>query len=411
MADTATITVGGGNSASITVQQQAVLSAVIPDVSSSVSVEVFPMRSPSFEVSVPSTSFEVSSRVAVVATVKEQFNTITVAAAVPAVGATRLRDLEDVKGDPTSGQILVYNLGENNFQFQDQNTGGPGGDDLIDEAITVTNTDGGFSSLVGGTFETGTSITTILKNILDPYKIPEFTLFRISGDAAGNSFSSSQGSSRSFEVGSTVSPSFFEFDLSDNSNIQGSSVSFQKNSVDYQNVSSSSSGLIGISPSISDTISTPSSISYRLKAVEAGNPNGVSTTVFSSPITFNWRYKTMLCASSTIPSSNDEASDLLGSLMDFSLAADPGSGSISLTCSSSSETESNHTFLLIPEPFGTLKSVVQNSSFDVTADFVQITSGTFTVTTATGISVAYYIYRTNDPGAFNNGNTLTISFN
>jgi len=135
MADTATITVGGGNSASITVQQQAVLSAVIPDVSSSVSVEVFPMRSPSFEVSVPSTSFEVSSRVAVVATVKEQFNTITVAAAVPAAGATRLRDLEDVKGDPTSGQILVYNVGENNFQFQDQNTGGAGGDDLTDEAI------------------------------------------------------------------------------------------------------------------------------------------------------------------------------------------------------------------------------------------------------------------------------------
>jgi hypothetical protein len=66
---------------------------------------------------------------------------------------------------------------------------------------------------------------------------------------------------------------------------------------------------------------------------------------------------------------------------------------------------------LIPEPFGTLKSVVQNSSFDVTADFVQVTSSTFTVTTATGISVAYYIYRTNDPGAFNNGNTLTISFN
>jgi hypothetical protein len=411
MADTATITVGGGNSASITVQQQAVLSAVIPDASASVSLDVASSSSPSFDIAVPAVSFDISSSTAFVATVKEQFNTITVSSAIPAVGTTRLRDLEDVKGDPTSGQILVYNLGENNFQFQDQNTGGAGGDDLTDEAITVTNTDGGFSSLVGGTFETGTSITTILKNILDPYKIPEFTSFNMTGDSAGNSFSLSSGSSQSVEVGSTVSPSFFEFVLSDNSNIQGSSVSFQKNSVDYQSVSSSSSGLIGISPSISDTISTPSSISYRLKAVETGNPNGISTTVLSNSITFNWRYKTLLCASSTIPSSNAEASSLLGGVMDFSLAADPGSGSISLTCSSSSETETNHSFLLIPEPFGTLKSVVQNSSFDVTADFVQVTSSTFTVTTATGISVAYYIYRTNDPGAFNNGNTLTISFN
>jgi len=411
MADTATITVGGGNSASITVQQQAVLSAVIPDASASVSLDVASSVSPSFDISVPAVSFDVSSSTAFVATVKEQFNTITVSAAIPAVGTTRLRDLEDIKGDPTSGQILVYNLGENNFQFQDQNIGGAGGDDLTDAAITVTNTDGGFSSLVGGTFETGTSITTILKNILDPYKIPEFTSFNMTGDSAGNSFSLSNGSSQSVEVGSTVSPSFFEFVLSDNSNIQGSSVSFQKNSVDYQSVSSSSSGLVGISPSISDTISTPSSISYRLKAVETGNPNGISTTVLSNSITFNWRYKTLLCASSTIPSSNAEASSLLGGVMDFSLAADPGSGSISLTCSSSSETEANHSFLLIPETFGTLKSVVQNSSFDVTADFVQVTSGTFTVTTATGISVAYYIYRTNDPGAFNDGNTLTISFN
>ena len=195
MADTATITVGGGNSASITVQQQAVLSAVIPDASASVSLDVASSSSPSFDIAVPAVSFDISSSTAFVATVKEQFNTITVSSAIPAVGTTRLRDLEDVKGDPTSGQILVYNLGENNFQFQDQNTGGAGGDDLTDEAITVTNTDGGFSSLVGGTFETGTSITTILKNILDPYKLPQFTSFSLTYSAEGSGVFHSGGES------------------------------------------------------------------------------------------------------------------------------------------------------------------------------------------------------------------------
>ena len=411
MADTATITVGGGNSASITVQQQAVLSAVIPDVSSSVSVEVFPMRSPSFEVSVPSTSFEVSSRVAVVATVKEQFNTITVAAAVPAAGATRLRDLEDVKGDPTSGQILVYNVGENNFQFQDQNTGGAGGDDLTDEAITVTNTDGGFSSLVGGTFETGTSITTILKNILDPYKLPQFTSFSVTYQMEARG-SSPGGQSKNYEVGTSIVMNNYEYAIDTPSSVLSNSVVLNQNSTSFvSGLSESNTSFVLFPQSTSHQNNTPATITYGMSATENGNPNGITSTVSSSTASINFRYRVALAAHDVVPSNNSEATTTFAHLAGSSLISDPGTSSFDLSCSSAVEGESNFTFILIPEPFGTLKSVIQNNSTDVTADFALVGSSTFTVTVPTGISVAYYIYKTNDPGAFNDGNTLTITLN
>ena len=69
-------------------------------------------------------------------------------------GATRLRELTDVIGDPTSGQVLIYNQGENNFQFADQTGGGGGGGDseeLTDYAIQVTNSDGAFDTIIGTT--------------------------------------------------------------------------------------------------------------------------------------------------------------------------------------------------------------------------------------------------------------------
>ena len=408
MADTATITVGGGNSASITVQQQAVLSAVIPDVSSSVSVEVFPMRSPSFEVSVPSTSFEVSSRVAVVATVKEQFNTITVAAAVPAAGATRLRDLEDVKGDPTSGQILVYNVGENNFQFQDQNAGGAGGDDLTDEAITVTNTDAAFSSISGFTFETGTSITTVLSNILNPYAYSTLSISNLSATINGSSGSIS--SNKVLEVGSSVVVNNITYVVTNSSQIKDNTLALLKNGqISASNLTESSS-TENISP-ITESSSVPVDVSFKLTAVDEGSSVSAEKSVFSDEIKFQWRFSTRLSSASAAPSSNADATALYDNSSDSVNVADPGSGSINLNCTASNSNVNNFTFIMVPESFGTLKSVILNNSTDVTSDFVQVTSSTFTATNDHDIGVSYFIYKTNDPGAFSDSSTLTIKFN
>tara|TARA_R100001224_G_C4027960_1_gene151649 strand:- start:910 stop:2145 length:1236 start_codon:yes stop_codon:yes gene_type:complete len=411
MADTATITVGGGNSASITVQQQAVLSAVIPDASASVSLDVASSSSPSFDIAVPAVSFDISSSTAFVATVKEQFNTITVSSAIPAVGTTRLRDLEDVKGDPTSGQILVYNVGENNFQFQDQNTGGAGGDDLTDEAITVTNTDGGFSSLVGGTFETGTSITTILKNILDPYKLPQFTSFSVIYQADSNGILHLGGQSKNYEVGTSIVMNNYDYAIDTPSSVLSNSVVLNQNSTSFVSGLSESNTSPVLFPSTSHQSNTPATVTYGMSATENGNPNGITSTISSGDVSINFRYRVAVAAHSVSPSNNTEATTVYANRVSSSLISDPGTSSFDLSCSSANEGESNFTFILIPEPFGTLKSVVQNNSTDVTADFSLVGSSTFTATVTTGIPVAYYIYKTNDPGAFNDGNTLTITLN
>ncbi len=408
MADTATITVGGGNSASITVQQQAVLSAVIPDASASVSLDVASSVSPSFDISVPAVSFDVSSSTAFVATVKEQFNTITVSAAIPAVGTTRLRDLEDIKGDPTSGQILVYNVGENNFQFQDQNAGGAGGDDLTDEAITVTNTDAAFGSISGFTFETGTSITTVLSNILNPYAYSTLSISNLSATINGSSQSIS--SNKVLEVGSSVVLGNLSYVVTNSSQIKDNTLALLKNGqISASNLTESSS-TENISP-ITESSSVPVDISFKLTAVDEGSSVSPEKSVFSDEIKFQWRFSTRLSSGSAAPSSNADATALYDSSSDSANVADPGSGSISLNCASSNSNVNNFTFIMVPESFGTLKSVILNNSTDVTSDFVQVTSSTFTATNDHDIGVSYFIYKTNDPGAFSDSSTLTIKFN
>ena len=411
MADISTIEIQGGESASILVEASSSVSAVVSQ-KTSYSLTVSPNSGTSVDVSVSSASVEVSTSAPnIVTTVSERFNQIEVAAAIPAVGKFRLRDLQDIKGDPESGQVLVYNQGENNFQFQDQNEGGDGGDDLIDEAITVTN--GDFETLLGGTYETGTTITQVLKNILDPYKYPKFTSFRLQMDDGSNVVLDG-GDSKVFEVGRDVDVENFSFVIDTPSDITADSVALRVNGADHQSgVDEEASGFQAISPAISYDYSTPTTVKFSVRAKEEGNPNGIVSNIDSKEITLNWYYKTILSVGTTDPTDSAEATTLSVSTQDSALAADPGEGSIVLECSSAAENVDNFTYLLIPEYFGTLKSVVQNSAFDVTADFFQVggEGTTWTVTNSNGLGVAYYIYRTNDAGAFVDGNTLTIKFN
>lgn len=125
MADAPTITVSGGSSASITISNDASVSTLVAAADNSFSIDVASPSSESISISSDSVSLAVSSTSSTTSTVKELFNTIEVATAVPAFGTIRLRDIADVVGDPTSNQVLVYNQGENNFQFADRSGAGP----------------------------------------------------------------------------------------------------------------------------------------------------------------------------------------------------------------------------------------------------------------------------------------------
>ena len=226
MADIETIEIKGGESASVSVETSSSVSAVVSP-QASYAMNIAAPSGTSVEVSVASPSVEVSSNPGVVATVSEKFNQIEVSAAIPAVGILRLRDLEDIKGDPESGQVLVYNQGENNFQFQDQQEGSAGGDDLLDSAIEVTNTDGAFSAIQGSTFETGTSITQVLSQILDPYAYSTLSISQFTATINGSSQTVS--SNKTLEVGSTVVLNSFTYVVTNGSQIKDDSLTLLKN--------------------------------------------------------------------------------------------------------------------------------------------------------------------------------------
>ena len=71
------------------------------------SVEIGAGSSPSFSIVGSSTQISVSQEAFATSTVKEQFNTISVATAVPTFGNMALRDLTDVIGAPTSHTVLI----------------------------------------------------------------------------------------------------------------------------------------------------------------------------------------------------------------------------------------------------------------------------------------------------------------
>lgn len=325
--------------------------------------------------------------------------------------AKRLRDLKDVVGTPTSGQVLVYNQGENNFQFADQQGGGAGGSDVdeqTDYAIEVTNTDEAFSTINGFTYEKFTSITDILNDILNPYTRTTVTFTSMSGTLDGGSITQGSGT-KVIEVGRLLSLNSVSYSVGDPDKVKDNSTKLTRNGNDYQTLPKAANQ-DDIDPVISAQNNTPTTDKYKITIVDNGNSNGQEVDITSGGINFSWRYRVSLFADGDIPSDNTTASALfVGDAADSDLINDPGSNSFDLTCDENNAEDGKYTFLFIPKAFGTLKSVLQNNSTDTTSDFVL--EGEFTVTNEFSVNIPYYIYRTNDTGAYNDGVVLTVTLN
>tara|TARA_S200002703_G_scaffold249_1_gene362 strand:- start:2544 stop:3773 length:1230 start_codon:yes stop_codon:yes gene_type:complete len=409
MSDATTLSVSGGSSASVTISADPGIATVVATPDSSVSVEIGAGSSPSFSIVGSSTQISVSQEAFATSTVKEQFNTISVATAVPTFGNMALRDLTDVIGDPTSGQVLIYNQGENNFQFADQTGGGGGGgaEELTDFSIPVTNTDGAFDTIIGTTYETNTSMTSILNDILNPYQYLTITLDKFSGSINGSS--QSINGTKTLEVGSTLILSTIGYTIDkDFEFVKPNSVELLlDNSVRQTGLPRTTQTGVTLDPSYSTTNTTVTSDTFKLRATDLGSGVSSEKVIESNSFSFFWRFSTRLCAGTSAVTSNSEATALYNAGVDSTLIGNPSS--FSLTCTAANASDSNHTFFMIPAAFGTIKSVLQNNSTDVTADFVL--DGTFTATNSFGVGVSYYIYRTNDTGAFNDDVVLTVTLN
>lgn len=322
----------------------------------------------------------------------------------------KLRDLEDVIGDPTSGQVLIYNEGENNFQFSDQTGGGGGGgsgdvDELTDYAITVTNTDAAFDTIRSNTYEKYTNMTDLFKDILDPYTKTSVSFNTLRGTA--NGFSLSVTNSKDFEVGADISLTSIDYIVGDINKVKDGSLIFRRDGSAHQTLPEISTYGVNIDPVINSQYNSLAQDIYKITFVDNGNPNGQEYSLSSGTITLNWKYRFGISAYPTIPSDSASATTIYDYLVDSSLLGNPGASPFSFTCTAESANDANYTFLIYPSTFGTLNSVLQNNSTDVTADFLLV--GEYTVTNVNDVNISYYIYRTNDTGAFNDDVDLTVT--
>lgn len=414
MADPATIVLGG-EAPSINVDFATSYELTVVPPQSKISVDVASNDVQSIEVGGNSLSISLpEQRQFVPTTVNTETISVEVSSRVQALGSTvkRLRDLEDVIGDPESGQILFYNSGQNNFQFRDNQGAGSGeSDENINEAIEVTNTDPAFSSIVGQTFETGTSITSVLSDILNPYT--KTTVSRPTLIGKKNQVAFVYGSNTNVEVGTSVEISQVSYTISDPDKVKDGSVNLVRNGSPAGSslAASASNTEVTLPNTISSQKIIPGSDSYKMSLTDNGNPNNIEYTIDSSTLSINWMYRVRLAAHSTEVTDNSTASAMFLDTVDNVLMNDPGSAAFDLDCSNNNSVDGKYTYIVIPESFGTLSSVLQNGSTDVTADFFLVGSSTFTVQNSNGVSVAYYIYRTNDTGAFNDGVTLNVKLN
>ena len=135
------------------------------------------------------------------------------------------------RGTLRDDQVLVYDAGDNAFVFADQSgSGGDGsGSQNTDAAIEVTNTDGAFDTIFNTTYESNSSVTTILSQILNPYVTAKLNLSNIKYRDPAQSSDQSASSSASVEVGSNIAIKGLSFSTTDSDQIQENSIKLLKN--------------------------------------------------------------------------------------------------------------------------------------------------------------------------------------
>ena len=409
MSSPAEITVGNGTPNSISVASTDGNTIVVSP-SGGTSVSVDSPGSQSISISSSSTEVVVQSPSIDPISIDTTAINIEVSSNLNIVDAPRrLRELLDVVGDPESNQVLVYNQGDNNFQFADQIGAGGDGDTTLEYAITVTNDDEAFDTIISTVYEAGTSLTDVLKAILDPYQKTSVSLSSMSGTLNGSDLNIGVGT-KVVEVGSQVNLSRVSYGVPEPDKIKDTSLKLLQNGSSHMTLNETGTSDVTLTPHINSMFTTPHTDTYVVTAIDNGNPNGAEYTTTSSSIKVEWRYFVVLAADTSIPTTNEEATAIFGgSSTDGSLINDPGSSSFDLVCGEENAADGYYTFLMWPSTFGTLKSVLQNSSTDTTADFTLV--GEFTVTNSYDLGIAYYIYRTNDTGAFNDEIVLTVKLN
>ena len=270
----------------------------------------------------------------------------------------------------------------------------------LSSSINVSTNIGSYIS--GAVIPAGTTLETILKNILTEYTSPT-----ISGLIIKNS--STPVSSTIREVGESFTFNTIAFTATtDSSASYALSASFTASGTandDFTyylgNDVLSSTNNLSVGGTVTAERYEPGYVTFTLNAVRKNDLKNIP----SSYVTFEYRYKNYMAASSTNIISNLTAQDVIDNdVVESVLSVDKN---FNVVCNGLNDTLENYTYIMYPTSSGQITTIIQNGGLPVLDAFTDI--GDYTITNGNSVQLGVKIYKSNSDKAFANGTTLAIS--
>lgn len=286
---------------------------------------------------------------------------------------------------------------------------GPAGG-FLEAAITISNDDAAFSHM-SSPVASGTSFEALFRQILEKYNRTTITLNSLSvqKQSSDDSYANASNvtSSETLEVGRGIKVISFDITIGDNTQVTDNSVDFLKDNVALQTGFSDTNGTKTLTSSDDTDPTNETSLSYKVRAIDDGGSDLPDQNIFSSAITFTWRYKIKVGASST--SSISDADDAAALFTGMTAAYDQlrGESDFNVTANSAMDATNNYTWIAYPASFGNLNKI-DLAGVDVLSDFESPVD--FNITNDYGKTISYRFYRSTYDDAFAQGQILTIDF-
>lgn len=292
------------------------------------------------------------------------------------------------------------------------------GNATISGAIDVTNTIG--DALAGGTYSAGTTLETIVRDLISPFLEPAFTA--VSWSATGAT--QADGESLLIECGYTPTISALNLTWSNPENLDAdtdvtvvdvSAIPNQTFRFDIPELTRSDmpyTVFLNYTPAAQ---TAPTSRTFQINAAYLGNDGSGSPVSFTKTVLAYYRHRMYVISSASATVSG--ISSLLSTAVDTplsTLSLDPtGSNVISVNCTTGTANTSNYTWILIPSS-ATLSEVAAEVGgigvADYTDSFIESNNGGNFYSYVVGTAIpTYKVYRSIQPGAFDSDVTLKLT--
>jgi len=285
------------------------------------------------------------------------------------------------------------------------------GDDVdLAADINVTNTDGAFTHV--SSFSAGTSLESVLRQILEKYNRTSISLLGISRalQNTDNSYpvsSSEVTSNQTLEIGRGIRVDAFRVSIGDSSQTTDDSVKLLRGVTEVETGFSDTTGTKTLSSPDTQDPGSITSVSYKSTVIDDGGASEPDETLSSGVIKFEWKHRLRVGSSTSTALADDAAAQALFDGMSTAFDELRGESNFNVTANAGMDTASNYTWVVYPASFGDLSEILLGAT-DVLSDFESPVDKN--LTNDYGVTTSYRFYRSTFDDAFSSGQVLTIKF-